>query len=64
MKKEQQVAIAYSTKDKTFAITSVEIAQAMLFMGNEYGFNRATTCSQSGVVNMREVFEKNGFRMI
>ena len=59
-----QSAIVYSTQSKTFCITSLEIAQAMLFMGNEYGFNRATSFPQSSVAEMRDVFEANGFTHI
>jgi HKD family nuclease len=56
--------IVYSTQNKTFCITSLEIAQAMLFMGNEHDFNRATSFPQSSVAEMRDTFEANGFTHI
>ena len=59
-----KIAIAYSTKDKTFCVTSVEIAQAMMFMGNEHGFNRIVIFPQSGVVQMRNAMLANGFSSI
>jgi hypothetical protein len=61
---ENMTAIAYSTENKTFAITSPEIAKAMLFMGNPYGFNRAKEFPSSSVAQMREVMELNGFQII
>ena len=57
-------AIAYSTKNKTYCITSIEIAQAMLFMGNPHGFNRATTFPASSSNQMASVMESNGFKLI
>jgi len=60
----QQCAIAYSTHEKIFCVTSPEIAQAMLFMGNAYGFNRVSTFPQSSVAHMRDVMEKNEFKSI
>jgi outer membrane receptor for monomeric catechols len=57
-------AIAYSTKNKTYCITSIETAQAMLFMGNPYGFNRATTFPASSANQMASVMESNGFKLI
>ena len=41
-----------------------EIAKAMLFMGNPYGFNRAKEFPSSSVAQMREVMELNGFQII
>jgi hypothetical protein len=61
---ENMTAIAYSTENKTFCITSPEIAKAMLFMGNPHGFNRATEFPSSSVNQMREVMELNGFQII
>ena len=61
---KQMAAIAYSTKNKTFCVTSEEIAQAMLFMGNPYGFNRAKTFPQSSVATMSDVMKANGFKSI
>lgn len=60
-KQKQKCAIAYSTGNKTYCVTSPEIAQSMLFMGNPHGFNRASVFPQSSVSHMNDVMKKNGF---
>ena len=54
-------AIAFSTKNKTYAVVEPALAQAMLFCGNPHGFNRATTFPDSGEQGMRRVMEANGY---
>ena len=57
-------AVAYNTTDKTYCITSEEIAQSMLFIGNQYGFNRAQVFPQRKVATMNTVMKQNGFKSI
>ena len=57
-------AIAYSTQNKTFCVTSPEIAKAMLYMGNPYGFNRANEFPSHSVAHMRDTMEANGFKQL
>ena len=59
-----QAAIAYCTNTKTYCVTSLEIAQAMLFMGNEYGFTRAKSFPHSGIEQMKQTMKANGFKEI
>tara|TARA_R110000868_G_scaffold277047_1_gene536907 strand:- start:505 stop:708 length:204 start_codon:yes stop_codon:yes gene_type:complete len=61
---KRQAAVAYNTTEKTYCITSEEIAQAMLFMGNQYGFNRAKVFPQKEVATMNELMKQNGFKSI
>jgi len=61
---KKHTAAIYSTKEKTFCFVSVELAQAMLAMGNPHGFNRACTFPTNNADEMRACFAANGFKEI
>lgn len=61
MKTKQKAAIAYNTNTKQYCVTSEDVAKSMLYMGNEYGFNRVTVFPQSSIPHMNDVMKANGF---
>jgi len=55
-------AIVFNPQTKIFAVVSADLAKAMIFMGNNEGFNRATEFPASSTEHMTSVFIANGFK--